>query len=251
MFVIKKAITPFILPPGIFITLLFILGLWALRRKNRMAAVSIFGVGLGLWLTATVPVAHMLMRPLETGLNIPAYANADVIIVLGGGSYDRALDLSGIGTPGPATIERMVTAARLHWRTQAPIMVSGGKVIPTDTPVALLTERFLIDLGIPARYIIVDLQSRDTRENAIYSKKLCDHYGFKRPVVVTSGFHIKRARHCFEKAGLKATFMPCGLTTWPNRTYHWRHFLPSAGSLNTTAAALHEWVGLMYYRLAY
>lgn len=251
MFAIKKAITPFILPPGLFIALLIFLGLWALRRKNWMAALSTLGVGLGLWLAATLPVANMLMRPLEADLIIPAYANADVIILLGGGSYDKTMDLSGIGTPGPGTLERMVTAARLHWRTQAPIIVSGGKVVPTETPVALLAERFLIDLGIPARSIIVEHQSRDTRENAIYSKKICDQYGYKRPVVVTSGFHIKRSRYCFEKAGFKATFMPCGLTTWPKRTYHWRHFLPNPGSLSLTAAALHEWVGLMYYRMIY
>lgn len=252
MFIFKKLITPFILPPGLFIALLGVLTLWCLRRRNRSAALICAGVGTLIWLAASGPVAVFLMRSLESGLTIPRNPQGDVIIVLGGGSYDKAPDLSGVGTPGPATMERMVTAARLQRRLGVPIIISGGATSPTDTPVALLTERFLIDLGIPPQRILPEIRSRDTYENAIYSKAICDQYGFTRPLVVTSGFHIKRAVFCFEKAGLAVTPYPCALTTWKDMVFDWRqHLLPNIGNLSATAAALHEWIGLIYYRIVY
>ena len=203
-----------------------------------------------IWIFSLPPVADLLISGLEKGITVPSKVEADVILMLGGGLYDNSPDLSGLGTPGPGTMERMVTAARLHRRLGIPIVVSGGKVYATSGSIARITKRFLVDLGISPDAVILEDRSRDTYENALYCKAICEQRGFKKPLVVTSGYHLKRALLCFNKVGLTVTAFPCALTTWPGKRYGWQHWLPSAGALHTMAEACHEWIGLVYTRLA-
>ncbi|MDA8140232.1 MAG: YdcF family protein [Desulfobacteraceae bacterium] len=249
LFFLKKSITPFLLPPGIFIVVFLVSG-WILGGKKNKAAWLCLGMAGFIWIFSVGPTADFLMRRLEAGFPIPNNPKADVIIMLGGSTFDKAPDLSGIGAPGPGTMERMVTAARLQRRLGVPILASGGNVFAHDGSSARLAKRFLVDLGIDDEKIIVEDRSRDTFENARYSKAICDHYGFKAPVLVTSGYHLKRAMHCFNQVGLKVVPFPCGLTTWPHKELTWRSFLPNAASLETTAEALHEWLGLLFYQIA-
>lgn len=251
MFLFKKMAAPFLLPPGLFILVLLGWGLWAVHRKNRLAAWLGLTTAALLWICAMGATADWMMGRLEAGLSIPEVREADVIIMLGGAAFDQSPDLSGSGAPGPGTMERMVTAARLQRRLGVPIIVSGGRVHPTRASIAGLAQRFLIDLGIPAQQVMVEDQSRDTYENALFSKRLCEQHGFQHPLLVTSGYHLKRAIFCFDRVGLPITPFPCALTTWPGSERHWYHLLPDADALAATAAALHEWLGLLYYRWVY
>jgi len=251
MFLVKKWVTPFLLPPGLFVLLLVVAGMWCIRRKFWIGAwISLMMGGL-IWGLSVPPTVDLLAGGLEQAATLPKELRADAIIMLGGAAYQAVPDLSGKGAPGPGTMERMVTAARLYRRLQVPIIVSGGRVFCEGDSIAILTKRFLVDLGVPAAHILLEDRSRDTYENALYSKELCERHGFKKPLVVTSGYHLKRARLSFEKVGLEVTFFPCALTTYPGKVYSWHHWLPSATALAGTSAALHEWLGLMYYRLRY
>ena len=165
--------------------------------------------------------------------------------------YSGSPDLSGKGAPGFGTMERLVTAARLQRRLGIPILVSGGRVPPTDTAIAPIAARFLVDLGIPSSMVLMESQSRDTYENALYSLRICKQKGYTRPILVTSGYHMKRAVFCFQSVGLKVTPFPCGFTVWPEKPLHWRLLLPSADSLQAVAMGLHEWMGRLYYWIRY
>jgi len=97
--------------------------------------------------------------------------------------------------------------------------------------------------------ILLEDRSRDTLENAQFSKALCQAQGFRRPIVVTSALHIRRTQLSFEKAGLAALFYPAGFRTWENKTYGWSAFLPQ--SYDPFSEALHEYLGLLAYRFFY
>jgi uncharacterized SAM-binding protein YcdF (DUF218 family) len=251
LFIIKKIMTPFLLPPGLFILILVVCSVWSCRSgKRHLLRFFLPAAGI-IWLFSIGPIADALTRPLESAYPIPQTPQADVIIMLGGGIHAFAPDLTGTGTPGPATMERMVTAARLHRQLKAPIIISGGSVYGDRPSVARLTRRFLIDLGIPDDQIISEDQSRDTYENALFSKKLCTQHGFSQPLVVTSANHMRRSMLSFERVGLQVTPFPCALTTWPDKTIYLYSFLPSDEALAATASALHEWIGLLFYQLAY
>lgn len=101
--------------------------------------------------------------------------NADVIVVLGGGSHDRP--------------ER---AAELFKERSAPrILVSGlGD--------CKISERSLIAAGVPARLIQMEDQSRTTKGNAVEAVKLLRGQHVHRVIIVTSWYHSRRALACFE-----------------------------------------------------
>ncbi len=122
MFALKKFITPFLLPPGIFVLILVGYGFWCCRRRRYGAGLVTLLLGAFLWLSATVPVGSLLMRGLEGSLTIPRPLRGDVIILLGGGINGRRCIVrqrpcmstwgcSGTGCPGSiAGIRCMVPA---------------------------------------------------------------------------------------------------------------------------------------------
>lgn len=251
IFFIKKLISPFLMPPGLFVTIILGVSVWAFwRGKRRMLGLLLPLCGM-IWLSSLGPFADMLIRPLETAYPLPQKPQGDVIIMLTGGIYDYAPDLSGTGTPGPATVERLVTAARLHRQLNIPIIVSGGRVFPGGPAISQLTKRFLVDMGIDADQIIQEDRSRDTFENAKYSKEICIRNGYTHPILVTSASHIPRAMLSCDRVDFKVTPFPCAMTTWQDMAYSWYSFLPSAGAMEKTSSALHEWLGLLFYRLKY
>jgi uncharacterized SAM-binding protein YcdF (DUF218 family) len=108
---------------------------------------------------------------------------ADVMVVLGGGSRARP--------------ER---AAELFKEHAAPrILVSGlGD--------CTIYRRFLIEAGVPSRFIETENESRTTRENAIDAVRLLRKQGAHRVIIVTSWYHSRRALACFEHYGPELQF---------------------------------------------
>ncbi|MFO7496556.1 MAG: YdcF family protein [Desulfobacterales bacterium] len=249
LYFLKKIITPFLLLPGLFVFFFLAVGLRSLLRGRSARALVLLLVAAMLWLPAIPPVADKLLRTLESGLTIPEDPKGDVIIMMGGAVYEGSPDLSGIGIPSRGSWERIVTVVRLQRRLGVPVILSGGQVHPERAPMGPIYRRLLTDLGVPQDLILVEDKSRDTLENAQFSKALCQARGFQRPIVVTSALHIRRTQLSFEKAGLAALFYPAGFRTWENKTYIWPDFLPQ--SYDPFSEALHEYLGLLAYRFLY
>ncbi len=247
MFVVKKVLTPFLLPPGIFVVLLFI-GAAACftRRRFRPAAWQCF-LGLLVWALSAAPLPHALMRGLEADLTPPANPRGDVIILLGGGVLDRVFDLTGTGAPKEEALVRIVTTARLQQRLHLPVIISGGKVYAGIASEARVYRRLLIDLGVPPDRIIVEEDSRDTAENARYSKKICERLGYRAPILLTSAYHMKRALMSFKPYWQTIVPVPAGFKSWQDREYFWHDYLPQ--SFENSHRALREYLGIVYTRL--
>ena len=251
MFELKKLLAQFLLPPGIFISLLIISGLWSLVKKYwKVGLINVF-IALFMWLLSATPVSDLMMRGLETDLEIPDNPKGDVIILLGGGVYDTVPDLSGIGAPSEDMTGRIITAVRLQKRLNIPIIVSGGAVFKKKSPEAPIIKRFLIDLGVPESKIIAESKSRDTLENANNTKIICEKEGYLKPMLVTSGLHMKRSVLSFDRLGMKVISIPANLRTSSGKRYIWHDYLPSSESLSNSTFAIHEYLGLLFYKLVY
>jgi uncharacterized SAM-binding protein YcdF (DUF218 family) len=244
MFAFKKLITPFLLPPGIFIVMLIVPGLLFLR-KSRKAGVWCIFIGAAIWLLSVGPVSNFLMKGLETGLTMPANPKGDVIVLLGGGVYEGVKDLTGAGAPSEDSLARIVTAVRLQKRLHVPIIFSGGAVFPWRKAEAPVAKRFLIDLGVPGDKIILEDKSRDTFENARYVREICEKRHFRDPILVTSAYHMKRSVLMFKMFGMEVTPVPAEFMTW-NRKYGWEDYLP--GGFGAVRTACREYIGLLYYK---
>ena len=249
MFFLKKVLTPFLLPPGIFIFILMGTGLWLLFKNHLKSALVNLGIALALWAFATGAVSHLLMHGLESKFQAPANPQGDVIVLLGGGVYEGVPDFSGIGAPSDEMLSRLVTPGRLQKKLNLPIIISGGSVFPGRASEAVIDKRFLVDLGVPADKIVMEENSRDTMENAQYVKVLCARHQFKQPLLVTSAYHMERSVWSFARAGMNVTPYPANYRTSKDRKYSWNDFLPR--DMRDTYTALHEYLGLAYYKMAY
>jgi len=249
MFMFKKILTPLLMPPGIFIVLLLFSGLCFFFRKKWKAGFFYFLIGASMWALTISPVSDVLLRNLESDFKIPENPRGDVIILLGGGVSGEVPDLSGTGVPSGEMSGRLITAVRLQKRLGIPIIVSGGSVFEEGKKEAVIVKRFLIDLGVPADKIIEEDKSRDTIENARYTMEICKKLKLKKPILVTSAFHMKRAIMSFEKVGLEVLPIPANFRTWTDKKYGWGSYLP--GNFEDSTIALREHLGLVFYRLAY
>jgi len=249
VFAFKKIVGAFAMPTGLVVVALLVSGwLWVRGRSKKAGAFNLV-LGLGLWLASLPMVSHWLDRGLTAGLQMPAKLEADVIVLLGGGADDKSVDISGVGTPTDSMAARMMTAARLYRRLDAPIIVTGGALFNATQSEAVIVRRLLVDLGVPAARIILEDKARDTMENARYTKSICTAQGFKQPLLVTSVLHLKRSLWCFRRVGLEVTPVPVGLSADRTLDLGWEQFLP--GSLDSLHQRMHEYLGLAYYWLVY
>lgn len=251
MFVIKKILTPFILPPGLFVLLFLIAGIGLIWKKYRKSGSLFVSVGVAMWLLSITPVADLLFEGLIRDIKLQSsLPKGDVIVLLGGGSDDRLTDLSGLpGILSESMLERTVTAVRVYRRLKVPIVVSGGKPLGRKVSESEVTRRYLQELGVPKDAIIEENTSRDTFENAENVLQICKRRGFKTPILITSDYHLKRALWTFQKVGLACEPFANGLVSKQRHEYAWWHFLP--GSFRNVSLYLHEYIGLLYYRMVY
>ncbi len=151
---------------------------------------------------------------------------ADVIIVLGAG-------LRRDGRPGPALVRRARWAAQLWQDGYAPnIICTGGVGQGFRTSEAEGCRDELIAQGVPADAILLEMQSRSTEENAMYTHAIMNDHGWTSAVLVSDAYHLLRAQWIF---------IDEGITVYPSSTVN-----PPIGSyviaVAREVAALH-WYG--------
>lgn len=233
------------LPPGCLVVGLFALGHY-LKGRCRPAALVCAGVAALTWVGSTRVFSDALMRPLEYRYSAPAKPAGDVIVVLGGGARDGEGVFSASERLAPGTLERISAAYILHKKTGLPLLISGG------TPYSSMSEAaaaaaYLVELAVPKAKIITEETSRDTIENAAFTRRICEAKGYKNIILVTSAYHMPRSMYLFKKAGFTSvTPFPVGRSS--GGRHYFRGWLP--GNVDT-AKALNEYLGLAYYRLYY
>lgn len=247
---VKHAVTALLLPPGIVILLLSSLSLsLAACRKGGQALAALLAAA-ALWALSATPVADRLMAGVETGLSVPADPDEGAIVLLGGGVAGGSPDAGGTGVPSGEMMVRLVAAARLQKRTGLPVVVSGGRPFEELPPEAPVIRRFLVDLGVPPGRILVEDRSRDTRENAAFTRRLMASRSLRKAVLVTSAYHMRRARFLFEREGVEVVPYPTAFRTWPGKRYGRQDWLPTASALHDSVRALKEYLGYGWYRLS-
>ena len=249
-FLVVKVLGTLIVPPG-GIIVLGLLGLTLLPFARRSAALLLLLTVVSLYALSTGVVAGALERSLHAHPALPpdaALPAAGAIVVPGAGSYRDAPEYEGAGTVGGVTLERLRHAASLHRRTGLPILVTGGRTFPGAPAEAQAMARSLKDdFGIGVRF--VEDRARNTAENAAHSARLLSEAGISRIVLVTHAIHMTRAVRAFREQGLEVVPAPTVLTgSSAAGAAAWR---PTASGLARSAAALHEHVGLLWYRLRY
>ncbi len=250
---LDKIIPLFVYPVGFAIlTGLASLFAFALGRRRRAVAWIMAGT-LYLWVAATPIVALALVNSLEEQypvVDVEELPRADVAIVLGGASFpSQSLNPYADLTGGA---DRILHAARLFKSGKVgQILVSGGRaILQKDTkPEAEVIEEFLNEFGIDSADIMLESDSRNTRENAINSLAIMQKNGFSSALLVTSALHMPRAAAAFRQAGVN--FSPVSIDTLSSSLARRSvfAFFPNSKALDVSTQAIKEWIGLLVYRL--
>lgn len=230
-----------ILPPaGPLIVL--VLGLLLLRRKPGLGRTLAVVGAIVLWVCCTGVFGNSLLRGLEAEpVQEAALAGVQAVVVLGGGLVPASPEY-GEDAVGGDTLARLRFAARLAKRLDRPVLVSGGQPYGTRPEADAMAEA-LAEMGVHARW--KEASSTTTAENAARSAQVMG--GAKRIALVTSAWHMPRARRAFAQAGFDVVAAPTGYVT--RRTLRPSDLLPGATGLSQTRLALWEGLGMLWYRI--
>lgn len=238
--------------PPLSLILLGALGWILLKRFPRLGKSLITASFALLYLLASPLVADQLLGLLEKNIK-PLQAqdlrHAEAIVILGGGAYRDAPEY-GQDSAGILTLARLQYGAHLHRMTGLPILVTGGN--PEDgLPEAQIMRRTLEEhFGVPVKWI--EARAYNTAQNASFSAEILLPIGIKKVLVVSHAWHMPRARYAFEKVGMHFLPAPTRFANPPQQIdagYSLFDFIPNARSLENSYFALHELIGLMWYRL--
>lgn len=249
MFFLQKCLTSFLVPPGIFVPLLLAVAWRSHRCQQSRQALALILVALSIWTVSTPLASRTIMKGIERGVHIPEHIQGDVIVLLGGGIHDKVPDLSGRGTPSTGSLPRVVTAARLQKRLGIPVIISGGGVFAGRTVEGVISRRFLTDLGVPNDKILIEGKSRDTLENARFTRQIMEKHGFRQPLLVTSAYHMQRSVLAFRRSGIEVVPVPSHFISGGDPDVVWFDLLPDALAMNEVSQVLKEHIGMIYYRL--
>jgi uncharacterized SAM-binding protein YcdF (DUF218 family) len=250
-FVLSKTIGYLLLPTNHLIAIGFVGAIQMVTRFASLGRKLVIAAVLLLVICGLSPLGNLLLYPLES--RFPPWDAArgapDGIIVLGA---SIEADLSAAhGTPVVRSApDRLIVAAALaHRYPNARIVFSGGSanLISSDTREADFAGAIFESLGISKSRLIMERASRNTLENAEFSKALVAPKDGERWLLVTSAFHMPRSVGLFRKAGFEVEPYP---VDW--RVGGWDDIFKfsnvAVDGLGRTDLAVREWMGLIAYR---
>jgi uncharacterized SAM-binding protein YcdF (DUF218 family) len=250
-FVLSKTVGILLLPSNFLISL-GILGLIltltrfaALGRKLTYASIALLAI------CGFSPLGNWLLYPLEQ--RIPAWdatrGAPDGIVVLGG-SIDPKLSAAHGVTVFSGAVDRIITAAVLAYRyPNARIVLSGGNASLVADDVAKEADHAAAvfeSLGVFKDRLIMERRSRNTQENAVFTKAMVSPKPGEQWLLVTSAYHMPRAIGIFRKAGFDVQPYP---VDWRmgGRADLLTFSVFLLDGLARVDTAVREWIGLAAY----
>jgi len=192
------------------------------RYRVERALDGISGAAARLGLLRLTP---WLARPLFVAQDVRP--QPFIVVLCGGCRFNGQLNES--------TVARVEHGVRLFNQGLAPrLILSGGRWAPHRPACAPRMQHLALALGIPPEVIIAESESASTAENAREVARLLRAEAAQSILLVTGPLHMRRAKLCFEKLGVRVSCAPT----------------PGTGPRSSLLAkeVLHEYLGLAYYR---
>jgi uncharacterized SAM-binding protein YcdF (DUF218 family) len=124
-------------------------------------------------------------------------APSDAIIVLGAAAYDAR--------PSPVLEERIRHGIDLYRRRMAPTLIfTGGYGNGARFSESQVARRYALKHGVPASAILIEAESRTTRQNLEQARALMQAHHFKRAIIVSDPLHMARALRLARELGIDA-----------------------------------------------
>ena len=134
------------------------------------------------------------------------------------------------------------------------LLLSGGNgnILEKRVAEAENVKRYLVRLGIPVTDIIIETKSRNTHENALFTKEVLQKEILEKDaqlLLITSAFHLYRVEKCFKKVGLITTPFSVDFHASNSFVFQPSDLVPSPKALEAWQLLIKEWVGIVVYRM--
>jgi uncharacterized SAM-binding protein YcdF (DUF218 family) len=251
MYYVNKIIGWMLSPMGIVLMGFLACAVCALMNRRRMSWVfGIMSVAF-LWIFGCAVTTRFIGRTLESAYEREGISHddvswapqGDVIVILGGGMWWH----EKCGAPEMfQAADRVWTGAKLYKAGKAPKIICTGSYIEKNT------LPLLLEFGVPREAVVWYDEARNTEEEACLMAAMLGADGKKPKVLlVTSAWHMNRARFLFEKSGLDV--VPCPgdfeMSCTFEKELQFSDFFPHSWAFQLNTAAVREWVGIFAYRL--
>lgn len=246
--------------PIVWILAFLIFGLILTRELRKRPRLNVGWYFLSfatciLYLLSITPASTILVYSLECQYQPPSQEvleAVDIVVVLGGGvmlsgGFRRCPEASG------ATYSRIFNGIKIFRQSGAKVLVLSGAGGQRDGETnADVMKDIAIALGIFENKIIIEGESRNTMEHAIELVKLFPLEERMRIGLATSALHMPRTMQAFRKKFSKNTIVPipAGYIYSPLK-YSFKNLIPHSGAFSTSSYAIHEWIGMLWYRARY
>ncbi len=252
MFFILSKLLAFLLRPIVWVFFLLLASLWVKKAKTRRRL--LWSSLIVLFLFSNGFLFNLLVRwweqPASATTRFDPQKTYPVAILLGGYSELSAPEhgqLHHLSASGNRFHQALQLYERGIFKTW---LLSGGsgQLLNNKKKEALLVKDLLLKLGVDTSDILVEANSRNTHENALFSKKVMDEkFPETEALLITSAWHMPRAKACFEKEGLSV--IPFR-TDFKSKKIAWQPekiLLPDTGALKNWELLIKEWVGYLVY----
>ncbi len=250
-FILSKILPLFVLPLGIGLVLILTGHLLRRRKATILGATILYFFSLGFVSDA---LWGFIEKPWErkSTSSVPI---AEAIVVLSGSlgpapGKDKIIEW---GDP-----DRFFAGVNLYKEGKASKLIFTGGInplLPEFPPESKIYLEKAKSLGVPTKAISITSPVINTAEEALAIKNLITISGFEtspRIILITSAFHMQRAKKVFEREGLTIIPYPVDFKSsgsWAGSK--WRNplkWIPSANSLSRSSSALREILGRIVYR---
>ncbi len=251
MFFVASKIFWLLASPLHLLLILLLAGLASSPRWRPGRALALMAA-VALALIVFSPASALLIRPLEDRFprqseNMPPPKG---IIVLGGAADEQITRARDQVTLNEAATRMTEGAALARLYPQALLVFSGGSsaLIDNSAREAAVARRLWRELGVPESRMLFEDRSRNTYENAVFTKRLVNPQKGEKWLLVTSAYHMPRAIGVFRASGMEPQAFPVDYRT----TGDARDLRPpgdGARAMIDFEGAAREWIGLLAYRL--
>jgi uncharacterized SAM-binding protein YcdF (DUF218 family) len=241
MYFLLSKILLFLLYPVLWVLILFIVSLMVKNSKRKK---RFFLAGIVLLYVLSAPVF----------INVVAWAwSVNPAPVKGPKVYSCAIVLGGFASEGKdgkgyfnGSADRFIQGVMAYKTGRAShILITGGNnsIVPDGFREGAWVKTQLDLLGIPDSAVLIESNSRNTIENASFSKPILQKAGFKPPyLLITSDFHMRRSAMIFKKHGYDVILYPANYTNGKDE-FSFYDLIPQGDSIGAWNTYFKEMVG--------
>ena len=240
-------ILPLLVSPLSIVLIIILIGTFFKSKKISL-------LGLLILIFCSLPIiSNKLIFYLEKDYSLQSIkdvSKSDAIVVLSG-MISTIKTKEKLSYEFNGSIDRIFSGMNLFKENKAPLLILTNGKLPWSVgiPEGEYLKDFSIKYGIPEDKILLTDNVQNTDQEAKAVAKLLNTNKVTI-ILVTSAFHMPRAKKVFEAANIKVIPFAVDFKT-PIKKITIIDFIPSANSLKDTSHFFREMIGRLYYNLKY